>query len=108
MWAEVGGRGGLRCSALVERASAGERYRSHAWRSHRSVAAGCRVGWLGGLGLLIAQNLLLWWLMATGVLVVNALLSAIDESGILDWLALAGSVVVLGLVLAAWVSIRRS
>jgi len=58
--------------------------------------------------LLIAQNLLLWWLMATGVLVVNALLSAIDESGILDWLALAGSVVVLGLVLAAWVSIRRS
>jgi len=63
---------------------------------------------LGGLGLLIAQNRLMWWLMATGLLAVNALLSVTDETGILDWLALAGSVVVLGLVLAAWASIRRS
>ena len=63
---------------------------------------------LGGLGLLIAQDRLMWWLMTTGLLAVNALLSVTDETGLLDWLALAGSVVALGLVIAAWMSSRRS
>lgn len=62
---------------------------------------------LGGIGLLIARDRLIWWLIATGLLVVNALLSVADETGIFDWLTLAGSVVVLGLVLAAWISGRE-